>query len=80
IIAVAALAAIGLAVFLSYRLRAREIVTAVKLGARQGMVLRLLAAETVTLLLIASGMAALASTVVARNSDAWVGWLISLGS
>ncbi|MEO1578639.1 MAG: ABC transporter permease [Pseudomonadota bacterium] len=80
IIAVAALAAIGLAVFLSYRLRAREIVTAVKLGARQGMVLRLLAAETVTLLLISSGIAALASTVVARNSDAWVGWLVSLGS
>lgn len=40
IIAVAALAAIGLAVFLSYRLRAREIATAVKLGARRGMVLR----------------------------------------
>ncbi|MEL6517355.1 MAG: ABC transporter permease [Pseudomonadota bacterium] len=80
IIAVAALAAIGLAVFLSYRLRAREIVTAVKLGARQGMVLRLLAAETVTLLLISIGIAALASTVVARNSDAWVGWLVSLGS
>ncbi|MEL6799973.1 MAG: ABC transporter permease [Pseudomonadota bacterium] len=80
IIAVAALAAIGLAVFLSYRLRAREIVTAVKLGARQGMVLRLLAAETVTLLLISSGIAALASTVVARNSNAWVGWLVSLGS
>ena len=42
IIAVAAFAAIGLAVFLSYRLRAREIATAVKLGARRGMVLRLL--------------------------------------
>lgn len=46
IIAIAALAAIGLAIFLSYRLRAREIATAVKLGARRGMVLRLLCAET----------------------------------
>ncbi|MEO0654020.1 MAG: ABC transporter permease [Pseudomonadota bacterium] len=80
IIAVAALAAIGLAVFLSYRLRAREIVTAVKLGARRGMVLRLLAAETVTLLLVAVAIAALAALTVARNADAWVGWLISIGS
>ena len=48
IIAVAAFAALGLAVFLTYRLRAREIATAVKLGARRGMVLRLLSAETVT--------------------------------
>jgi len=35
IIAVAAIAAVGLAVFLSYRLRAGEIATAVKLGARR---------------------------------------------
>ncbi|MEL6644163.1 MAG: ABC transporter permease [Pseudomonadota bacterium] len=80
IIAVAALAAIGLAVFLSYRLRAREIATAVKLGARRGMVLRLLAAETITLLLIAGCIAALGAALVARNAEAWVGWLLALGA
>ena len=80
VIAIAALAAIGLAVFLSYRLRAREIATAVKLGARQGMVLRLLAAEMFTLLLVAAGIAWLAALVLARNAEAWVGWLLSLGT
>lgn len=80
IIAVAAVAALGLAIFLSYRLRAREMATAVKLGAQKGMVLRLLAAETVTLLLIAGGIAAVASIVVSRNAEAWVGWLLALGT
>ena len=80
IIAVAAIAAVGLAVFLSYRLRAKEIATAVKLGAQKGMVLRLLAAETVTLLLIAGSIAALGATIVSRNAEAWVGWLLALGS
>lgn len=80
IIAVAAFAAIGLAVFLSYRLRAREISTAVKLGARRGMVLRLLAAETVTLLLISGGIAALGVLIVSRNAGVWVGWLLALGA
>ncbi|MEM6634497.1 MAG: ABC transporter permease [Pseudomonadota bacterium] len=80
IIAVAALAAIGLAVFLSYRLRAREIATAVKLGARQGMVLRLLSAETVTLLLLSGFIAALGAAIVTRNAEAWVGWLLALGT
>lgn len=80
IIAVAALAAIGLAVFLSYRLRAQEIATAVKLGARRGMVLRLLAAETVTLLLIAGCIAAVGAAIVSRNAQDWVGWLLALGT
>ncbi|WP_147125346.1 ABC transporter permease [Shimia ponticola] len=80
IIAIAAFAAIGLAVFLSYRLRAREVATAVKLGARKGMVLRLLAAETVTLLSISAGIAALGAIIVSQNAEAWVGWLLSLGS
>ncbi|MDJ1008447.1 MAG: ABC transporter permease [Paracoccaceae bacterium] len=80
VIAVAALAAVGLAVFLSYRLRAGEIATAVKIGARRGMVLRLLASETVTLLLL-SGLIALAgAALVARNAEAWVGWLLALGT
>ncbi|MEM6593761.1 MAG: ABC transporter permease [Pseudomonadota bacterium] len=80
IIAVAAVAAVGLAVFLSYRLRAREIATAVKLGAQKGMVLRLLAAETVTLLLISGCIATLGAMMVSRNADAWVGWLLAFGS
>ena len=80
IIAFAAFAAIGLAVFLSYRLRAREIATAIKLGARRGMVLRLLAAETVTLLLISGSIAALGAWVVSRNAESWVGWLLALGT
>ncbi|WP_299690008.1 ABC transporter permease [uncultured Tateyamaria sp.] len=80
IIAIAALAAIGLAVFLSYRLRAREIATAVKLGARRGMVLRLLSAETFTLLLISTCIAAAGAIIVSRNAEAWVGWLLALGS
>ncbi len=80
IIAVAALAAIGLAVFLSYRLRAGEIATAVKLGARRGMVSRLLAAETATLLLLSGCIASVGAFVVSRNAEAWVGWLLALGS
>ncbi|MEL6677909.1 MAG: ABC transporter permease [Pseudomonadota bacterium] len=80
IIAVAALAAIGLALFLSYRLRAGEIATAVKLGARRGIVVQLLVAEAVTLLFISGAIAALGAALVARNADAWVGWLLSLGS
>jgi len=80
IIAVAALAAIGLAIFLSYRLRAREISTAVKLGARRGMVFRLLAAETVTLLLFSGIIAACGVALVSRNAETWVSWLLSLGA
>ena len=80
IIAVAAVAAVGLAVFLTYRLRAREIATAVKLGAQKGMVLRLLAAETVTLLSIAGIIAAIGAAIVSRNAEAWVGWLLALGA
>ena len=80
IIAVAAFAAIGLAVFLSYRLRAGEIRTAVKLGARRGMVLRLLATETVALLLLSAAIATVGAAIVAQNSEAWVGWLLALGT
>ena len=80
IIALAAFAAIGLAVFLSYRLRAREIATAVKLGARRGMVLRLLSAETITLLSLSAVIAGIGSAIVSRNAEGWVSWLLALGS
>jgi len=80
IIAVAAIAAIGLAVFLSYRLRAREMATAVKLGARRGMVMQLLSAETITLLSLSAVIAGICVTIVSRNAESWVGWLLALGS
>lgn len=80
IIALAAFAAIGLAVFLSYRLRAKEIATAVKLGARSGMVLRLLCAETFTLLSISVVIASIGAIIVSRNAESWVGWLLTLGT
>lgn len=80
IIAIAAFAAIGLAVFLSYRLRAREIATAVKLGAKRGMVLRLLSAETFTLLSLSAIISGIGAAIVSRNAESWVGWLLTLGS
>lgn len=79
-IALAAVAAIGLALFLSYRLRRREVETAVKLGARRGMVLTLLAAETIVLLSVSAALAAACAFAVNRNADAWVGWVLALGS
>ncbi|MEM9999861.1 MAG: ABC transporter permease [Pseudomonadota bacterium] len=80
IIAGATLAAIGLALFLGYRLRAREIATAVKLGAQRGMVVRLLAAETVTLLSLSGVIAAGAALITSRNAEAWVAWIIAFGA
>jgi len=79
IVALAALAAVGLAIFLSYRLRAKEIATAVKLGARRGMVLWLLTAETASLLVLSGGIAAGGAALVSVNAETWVGWLLSLG-
>lgn len=80
IIALAALTAIGLAIFLSFRLRAAEVATAVKLGARRGMVARLLAAETVILLGLSAGLAGAGAWLVSRQAESWVGWLIAIGS
>ncbi|MDJ0992480.1 MAG: ABC transporter permease [Dinoroseobacter sp.] len=80
IIALAAFAALGLAIFLSFRLRAREVETAIKLGARRGMVLQLLAAETVMILCMSLIIAGAVALVVRRNADVWVGWLLALGN
>ncbi|MEL6201818.1 MAG: ABC transporter permease [Pseudomonadota bacterium] len=80
IIAFAAFAAIGLAVFLSYRLRAREVATAIKLGAHRTMVLQLLLTETVILLFFSASMAALGALFVLQNADVWVSWLLALGT
>ena len=80
IIAVAAFAAIGLAIFLSYRLRAKEIATAKKLGAERGMILRLVAAEIVTLLSISAVIATVGAGIVSHNAESWVTWLLALGT
>lgn len=80
IIAVAALAALGLAIFLSYRLRAREVETAVKLGARRGMVIQLLATETIIILCCSLSIAIATAVVVRGNAEVWVGWLLTLGN
>ena len=73
----AALAAVALAVFLTYRLRAREMQTAFKIGARRSMILRLLAAETVIILCI-SGVIALGITLAVQSSgSAIVAWLLA---
>ncbi|OAN71275.1 hypothetical protein A8B78_20210 [Jannaschia sp. EhC01] len=77
IVGVAALAAVGLAVFLSYRLRAREMQTAFKLGARPGMILRLLASETVILLAFAGLIAFGIVKAVQSSGDTIVAWLLA---
>ena len=77
IIGTAAFAAIGLAIFLSYRLRAREMQTAFKLGARRGMIMRLLAAETVILLGLASVISFGIILAVQSRGDTIVAWLLA---
>lgn len=79
-IGAAALAAVGLALFLGWRLRAGEMATAARLGARRGMVARLVAAETVILLSLAGAIAGAAVLGLRGSADAWVGWLLELGT
>lgn len=79
IIAMAAIAAIGVALYLGWRLRAAEIATAVKLGAARGTVLRLVASEIAVILCCAGGVAAAAFLGVLHKADAWAGWLLALG-
>ena len=74
----AALAAVALAVFLSYRLREREVATAFAIGAQRGTIFALLTAETVILLCAAGAIAGVATLAVAARADAWVGWLLGL--
>lgn len=77
IVGAAALAAVGLAVFLSYRLRAQEMQTAFKLGARPGMILRLLAAETVILVAGAGLIAALIVFAVQSRGATLISWILA---
>jgi len=77
IVGIAALAAVALAIFLSYRLRAREMQTAFKIGARRSMVLRLLFAETVILLGLA-GLIALGIVIAVQSQGATIiAWLLA---
>ena len=80
VIGTAALAAIGLAVFLTYRLRAPEMQTAFKLGARRGTILRLLLSETVVLLGIAGVIAFGLVVAIQSRGDAIVAWLLATGT
>lgn len=73
----AAFAAVGLAIFLSYRLRAREMQTAFKIGARRGMILRLILAETVIILCVAGSIALAIMFAVQTNGSAIVAWLLA---
>ncbi|MEL6954398.1 MAG: ABC transporter permease [Pseudomonadota bacterium] len=77
IVGVAAFAAIALAVFLSYRLRAREMQTAYKLGARRGIILQLLASETMILLGIAALLAMGLVAVVQSQGEGLVAWILA---
>ncbi|WP_349369112.1 ABC transporter permease [Salinarimonas sp.] len=79
IVAAAATAAIALALHLSYRLRAPEVATAVRLGASRGSVLRLLAVETALLLGCAAILAGAATLALGRHAEAATAWLLALG-
>ncbi|MCB5200221.1 ABC transporter permease [Loktanella sp. TSTF-M6] len=73
----AALAAVGLAIFLSYRLRAREMQTAFKIGARKSMILQLIGAETILILCIAGVIAIGLTFAVQTNGSTIVAWLLA---
>lgn len=77
IVGVAAFAAVTLAIFLSYRLRAREMQTAFKLGARPGMILRLILSETIILLACAGLISALIVVAVQSRGDTIVSWILA---
>lgn len=78
VVGLAALAAVALAVFLSYRLREAEVRTAFRLGAPRGAIARLLGAETVIVLSAASVMAGAMAAVVAARAEDWVARLVGL--
>jgi putative ABC transport system permease protein len=77
IVGLAAFASIGLAVFLSYRLREREMQTAFKLGARPGTIARLLASETAILLAVATVLALGIVVTVQSRGASIVSWILA---
>lgn len=78
VIGLAAAGAMGLALFLSWQLRAPEVATARALGAGRGVILRLAAAEITILLLVALQLSFVMAVIVHANGDRLVGWLLAL--
>ena len=77
VFAIAALAAIGLAGYLSVQLRRREIETAFKLGARRAFIARLIVAEAGIVLLSSAVLAGAFVLLVARNADTAERWMLA---
>jgi putative ABC transport system permease protein len=80
VVGAAALAAIGLALFLSWRLRAPEMATAYRLGAGQFVILRLATAEIAILLGLSGVLATVIVIAVQSRSDSIVGWVLALSA
>ena len=79
IVGLAALAAVALAVFLSYRLREAEVRTAFRIGAPRGAIARLLGAETFILLCLAGAISFGVIVALQTRGDAIVAWLLATG-
>ncbi len=77
VFAAAALAAIGLAGYLSLQLRRREIETAFKLGARKAFIARLVVAEAVIVLASSAVLAGGFVLLVARHADTAERWMLA---
>ena len=78
-IGLGAMAAVALAVFLAWRLRAREVETAIRIGASRLTIVGLLAAETTILLGLAALLSISLSMAAIGSADALVAWLLNLG-
>lgn len=76
----AALAAVALAIFLAWRLRAGEMATAFRLGARRSMILQLLLAETGLILAAALVIAGGLTFAMVSHGDEILSWLLRLSS
>lgn len=80
IIGVAALSAIGLALYLGWRMRAPEMATARRIGAGRSVILRLAVAEIALLLAGALVISGMIVVVVQSQGDILVAWLLALGT
>ncbi|MBM2575710.1 ABC transporter permease [Jannaschia sp. Os4] len=80
VVGLAAALALGLALFLTWRLRAPEMRTAFALGAGKGTIARLALAEVGLVLLAALALASPIVIILMRNADTVAARLIALGS
>ncbi|APE44030.1 hypothetical protein BOO69_11880 [Sulfitobacter alexandrii] len=78
VIGIAALGAVGLALYLAWTLRAPEMQTARRLGAGRFVIGQLALAEIAILLVLSTGLAAAIVTFVTRRSDGIVSWLLAM--